>query len=146
MGMTPAADMLNHGSATYNGNYVATVQAGDPQGDGALSWKNGDASVMADFAEGTVAVTLVDLVTLDGGIEGNTFSGTEAAIHDTSADVGIQNGSPLNMAGEFTGAFEGGFFGSAANEAGGIFDFTSKDNKDGAFRGSLWWCQVRLTA
>ena len=138
MGMTPAADMLNHGSATYNGNYVATVQAGDPQGDGALSWKNGDASMMADFADGTVAVTLDDLVTLDGGIEGNTFSGTEAAIHDTEADdEGIQNGSPLNMAGEFTGAFEGGFFGSAANEAGGVFDFTSKDNKDGAFRGSF---------
>ena len=138
MGRTPAADMLNHGSATYNGNYVATVQAGDPQGDGPLSWKNGDASMMADFEEGTVAVTLDDLVTLDGGIEGNTFSGTEAAIHDTDAGTdGIQNGSPLNMAGEFTGAFEGGFFGSAANEAGGVFGFTSKDNKDGAFRGSF---------
>ena len=43
----------------------------------------------------------------------------------------------LDSDGKFTGKFSGGFFGDAAAEAGGVFDFTSKDAADGEFRGAF---------
>ena len=43
----------------------------------------------------------------------------------------------LANADDFTGSFSGGFFGPSAAEAGGVFDYESKENKNGAFRGSF---------
>ena len=41
------------------------------------------------------------------------------------------------MAGKFMGSFSGAFFGPKAKEAGGVFDYSSEDNEDGAFRGAF---------
>ena len=43
----------------------------------------------------------------------------------------------LDADAEFMGSFAGAFFGATAKEAGGVFDYASKDNKAGAFRGSF---------
>ena len=40
-GEGPTADMPNSGSATYNGNWVATVREADFEGDGDISLENG---------------------------------------------------------------------------------------------------------
>ena len=37
----------------------------------------------------------------------------------------------------FTGEFTGGFYGEKAAETAGIFDFSSKNNEDGAFIGAF---------
>ena len=51
----------------------------------------------------------------------------------------IADGDPygLNSSGTFTGTFNGDFYGDKAVEVGGVFDFTSKDITDGAFRGAV---------
>ena len=73
------ADMPNNGSATYSGNWVATVQAADEDGNGDMSLTNGVASIAADFGEGDITATLTDLATLTGAIAGNTFSGDRSS-------------------------------------------------------------------
>ena len=137
-GMVMTEEMPNHGTATYNGNYVANVQEADLQGDGTITRMANTASMVADFMEDDVDITLTGLVTLDGDIDGNTFSGTTAALIDTNADVmGVQTTSGLATDAKFDGSFSGGFFGTLAAEAGGVFDFSTKDNKGGAFRGAF---------
>ena len=127
MGMTE--EMPNHGTATYNGNYVANVQEEDPQGDGTIRREDGTASMIANFSKDDVDITLTNLATLEGDITGNTFSGEKAAVHGT--------GSGLATDAKLEGSFSGGFFGTLAAEAGGVFDFWTTDNKDGAFRGAF---------
>ena len=125
-------DMPNGGGATYNGNWVAAVQAADGDGNGPISLTNGDASLSANFGMGKITATLTDLATLEGAIAGNMFSGTKATVGT--------NGNSLTATSDtvaFTGSFSGGFYGAAAAEAGGVFDFTSKDLKAGAFRGAF---------
>ena len=128
-GMT-VVDMPNNGGATYNGNWVATVRGADPDGDGDIALLNGPATVAANFSKAEVTATLSRLATLEGAIDTNTFSGTKATVMD-----GDPNG--LDSDGKFTGSFSGGFFGDAAAEAGGVFDFTSDDAADGEFRGAF---------
>ena len=132
-------DMPNFGTGMYTkGNWVANVQVEDDDGDGAIMLQNGDASMIANFEKSTVAVTLTNLANLEGTIDENTFSGTKAALFDTDADTeNIQNDSGLGVDGEFAGNLSGAFFGPQAVEAGGVFDFASKDNKEGAFRGAF---------
>ena len=67
-GMTQ--DMPNFGEATYNGNWVANIQAADEEGDGAISRQAGEASVVADFVKNDVDVTLSGLAMLEGKIDG----------------------------------------------------------------------------
>ena len=38
---------------------------------------------------------------------------------------------------KWTGGLSGGFYGAKAIEAGGVFDFATKDNKGGAFTGAF---------
>ena len=122
------ADMPNNGSGSYEGNWVATVRAADEDGNGAISLTSGDASLSANFGKGEITATLNDLATLSGEISGNTFSGIKASdITHTSLDAD----------GKFTGSFSGGFYGTKAAEAGGIFDFTSEDAEAGEFRGAF---------
>ena len=122
------ADMPNNGDATYSGNWAAAVRAADDDGNGAIVLDSGAASLKADFDMDEITATLTGLATLSGDISGNTFKG------DTAED--ITHGS-LDSGGKFTGEFSGGFYGTKAAEAGGIFDFTSEDAEDGAFRGSF---------
>ena len=129
-GMT-GADMPNNGDATYNGDWVATVRKADLDGNGAISLEHGPASITADFGDGDFTAILTGLATLTGEIAGNTFAGTKA---DTTGNrVGLTGGA------DFTGAFNGGFFGSKAAEAGGVFSFDSEDNdnEDGEFAGAF---------
>ena len=79
--------MPNYGTATYKGNWVANVQAANPQGNGTIMRQDGVMSMMSDWAKNTVDVTLTGLITLEGDIAGNEFSGTKAAVHDTNADT-----------------------------------------------------------
>ena len=128
-GMT--AVMPNFGDATYNGNWVATVQAADPDGNGPITLQDGTAMLVADWEDGDITVTLTDLAVLEGDITGNAFSGDDATVDGT-------NTHNLTADADFTGEFSGAFFGNGAAEAGGVFDFGSDDdNEDGAFRGAF---------
>ena len=49
-GMT-GDDMPNHGSATYNGQWVASVRG---SGGGAITAQNGNSTMMANFVKNTV--------------------------------------------------------------------------------------------
>ena len=128
-GMT-VVDMPNNGDATYNGNWVATVRGKDDDGNGDIALLHGASKLFADFSKAEVTATLSGLATLEGAIDTNTFSGTKATVMDVDSHS-------LDSAGKFTGSFSGGFFGDAAAEAGGVFDFTSKDKADGEFRGAF---------
>ena len=136
MGMTdPDHDtdsgMPNFGGATYDGDYVANVQAADEEGDGPIGRFSGTSTVTADFVKDEVGVVLSGLATLEGDISGNTFSGDGKPTLNATLPGGLVN------ADDFMGSFSGGFFGPSAAEAGGVFDYASKDNKNGAFRGSF---------
>ena len=129
-GMTADDDMPDQGGAEYKGNWAATVQAADPDGNGTVTMEHGVATLTADFAEGDVMVHLVGLAMLEGAITGGTFSGVDATVGTNSRN--------LTPGANFTGKFSGGFFGTSAREAGGVFSFTSDDdNEDGAFSGAF---------
>ena len=130
-GGSMTAVMPNFGGATFDGNWVATVQAADPDGDGDISLADGVAELTADFVDDEVTVNLMGLAMLEGDISGNTFSGTKAT-------VGDDNMHSLTGDADFEGAFSGAFFGVGAAEAGGVFSFGSDDdNEDGAFAGAF---------
>ncbi len=131
------SNMPNFGSATYNGNWVANVQAADGDGDGAIMRRDGEASMMANFAKSEVDVTLSGLASLEGTIDDNTFSGTDATLAADDDQDATEPRDALGADGEFTGNFSGAFFGNLAAEAGGVFDFSSDGNKAGAFRGAF---------
>lgn len=122
-----ATAMPNHESATYEGDWVAAIQEAD---GGPITLDNGTATLTANLNKSTLTANLMGLATLTGTLTGTTFEGTKAAIDE-------DNAYGLNADGTFTGTFSGGFYGADALEAGGIFDFTSKDIVDGAFRGAL---------
>ena len=123
-GMT-GADMPTTGSATYNGNWVATVQSTDATG-GTTSLNHGAATLTADFDDSEITAALTGLATLEGALDGSGFSGTDAS--------GISHAS-LSSGGAYEGEFSGAFFGSKAAEAGGIFAFTS--DASGGFHGAF---------
>ena len=137
-GMTAVDDMPNVGTVTYNGNWVANVQRAAIRGDGDIVRQDGMATIMANVEKNEVDVTLTNLATLEGMIDGNMFSGTKVTLADSNTTLdGIQAMYGLDGAGKFEGSFSGGFFGPRAAEAGGVFDFSSEDNHEGAFRGSF---------
>ena len=124
------ADMPNNGTANYSGSWVAAVQAAEEDGNGVISLKYGSAGLEANLTKATITANLDGLAKLEGAIDTNTFSGTKAT-------VDADNTYNLDSTGKFTGSFSGGFYGAQAAEAGGVFDFTSKDAVDGAFRGAF---------
>ena len=139
-GMTE--DMPNHGDARYSGNWVAAIQALHEDGEGDISLEGNAAEIEANFRRGSVEIGLTGFVTLDGDIEGNRFTGSyvdaELDFDDVDAGTdGTQALGTLNATGEYDGTVNGGFFGDDAEEIGGVFEFTSDDNEDGAFRGSF---------
>ena len=123
------ADMPNNGTAEYEGNWAAAVQAADEDGDGDISLEYGAADFVANLSKATINVDLTGLAMLEGTVDTNTFSGTTAKVGE--------NDHGLTEDAKFTGLFSGGFYGKQAAEAGGIFDFTSEDAEDGAFRGAF---------
>ena len=80
----------------------------------------------ADFDKDTFKGMLTGLATLEGSLSDNGFSGIKATAI-THAD--------LDSTAAFKGMFEGGIYGPAGEEAGGIFDFSSTTG--GAFRGAF---------
>ena len=131
------SNMPNFGSADYKGNWVANVQAADGEGDGDIMRHDGVASMVANFGKGEVGVTLTGLATLDGTIDGNTFSGTKASVLDDATEQS-EAADMLGADAEFEGNFSGAFFGNLAAEAGGVFDFASDDDNDGANEGGAF--------
>ena len=84
----------------------------------------------AKFETDGIMVDLMGLATLDGTITGDRFKGTKV--------TGVMAGAGgLDASGTFTGSFSGAFFGPKAAEAGGVFDYTSKDMKAGEFSGAF---------
>ena len=128
MGMT-GDDMPNTGSAVYNGNWVANVRANAGDGGG-ISQQSGTASLAASFTLNTVTATLTGLATLVGTIDEDTFSGTRLT---STGDAGGLDGGVAH----YTGSWSGGFFGEKAAEAGGVFDYTSRNMRYGEFRGAF---------
>ena len=129
--VTPTGDMLNFGSATYAGHWTADVRAADPSGSGGVrGWTSG-ATITADFEKNTISATLDNLGTLEGAINGNGFSGAKADVSGANSALNLDN------SGTFTGKFSGSFFGPKAEEAGGVFEFTSEGRKAGEVRGSF---------
>ena len=126
-GMGRTETMPNHGMASYNGDWTAAVQGAS---EGAITLQNGAAKLTADLDKSTLKADLMGLAVLTADLTGNTFKGMKAA---------VMTGDPhgLNSSGTFTGELSGGFYGDSAVEAGGIFDFTSADIADGAFRGAF---------
>ena len=118
------------GDATYEGDWVATVQEADEDGDGDITLRHGPAEIMVDFEDEELTVGLTGLAMLKGTLDGSTFSG-DADATDISGDFG------LNASGDFEGSFSGAFYGSKAAELGGIFDYSSDDMEEGAFRGAF---------
>ena len=131
------SNMPNFGSADYEGNWVANVQAADDDGDGDFSRHDGVASMEANFGKGEVDVTLTGLATLEGTIDGNTFSGTKAALLNDADEEG-EAADMLGPDAKFVGDFSGAFFGNLAAEAGGVFAFASDDDNDGANEGGAF--------
>ena len=133
------AEMPNFGEADYQGNWVANVQAADGDGDGDITRHDGLASMNANFGNGEVDVMLTGLASLEGTIDGdgNTFSGTKAALLN---DVGVDDEAAdlLGADAKFAGNFSCAFFGNLAAEAGGVFDFASDDDNDGANEGGAF--------
>ena len=127
-GMT-GDDLPNTGDATYMGNWVAAVQEADADGDGDISLEHGKAELTANFEKDTIKADLTNLAVLEGDITGSSFSGAKA---DSISEM-----HGLDDSGKFTGSFEGGFYGSKGAEAAGIFDFSSEDMEEGAFRGAF---------
>lgn len=74
-------------------------------------------------------VDLIGLAMLEGDISDNTFSGTKATVG--------ANSHRLTSGADFTGSFNGAFYGIGAAEAGDVFNFGSEDNEDGAFAGAF---------
>ena len=125
-GMTEV--MPNAGTAKYNGDWVGTVQVEDDDGDGMTKSGHGAATLTANFENGDFTALLAGLATLEGAITGNTFTGVSAS--------DITHGD-LDADADFTGEFNGAFFGSKAAEAGGVFAFATEDNEGGAFTGAF---------
>ena len=131
--MTEMDDMPKRGDANFAGNWVANVQAANPSGHGSIMTQHGKVAMEVDFGNNDVDIELTNLAVLDGKIDGNEFSGTDASYHDVTTNV-----SGLASDGDFEGSFEGGFFKVNAVNAGGVFMFTSDDdNEEGAFAGSF---------
>lgn len=133
---TPAAAVPTTGTATFSGSAQGTVLYPDPAGQSGIggSYISGDASLQADFANGSMTGSLTNMtsgsgpwnsVSLLGAISGgqNYFSGTSAA---TSAP-----GTNQSLNGSATGTFAGMFFGPAAQELGAVW--TLSDGKSTAF-------------
>ena len=120
-GMT---EKLGIGTATFTGDWVAIIQERNTE---SFAMDDGSATLVANFAKGTVKSTLAGLATLDGTLSGNAFSGTKAT-NITHSD--------LNPTGTFTGSFSGGIYGADGSEAAGVFDFAGGAS-GGAFRGAF---------
>jgi hypothetical protein len=120
-GMT---EKLGIGTATFTGDWVAVIQERNTE---SFAMDDGSATLVANFAKGTVKSTLAGLATLDGTLSGNAFSGTKAT-NITHSD--------LNPTGNFTGSFSGGIYGADGSEAAGVFDFAG-GAAGGSFRGAF---------
>ncbi len=142
--MTSAAFMEGNrlGSATYAGHFVGHSRAQNAQGEGEVGLFEGTAKITADFAKDSVNIDLYggagssDSVTIvfQGDIDGNTFAGDKVTVNDGPSWFKVKTTA---SGGAFTGGFNGAFFGPNAEEAGGVFDFTSAGKKDGEFRGAF---------
>ena len=124
-GMT-GSDMPNVGTAIYSGNWVGVVLQG--AGDDSAALEGGAAELTADLDEATLEADLDGLAMLEGAIDGSSFMGS-------TATVAADNTFGLTPGADFEGEFSGGFYGPAAAEAGGVFDFDGGSN--GAFRGAF---------
>ena len=122
-GLAPAQTT---GSATYRGDWVATVQRANATGGaGDITLDDGPATLVANFGTKKFTGTLTGLATLSGSIGGNGFSGTKATVAHGALDA----------SGTFVGSFSGNIYGPAGDEAAGVFSFMG--GEAGAFRGAF---------
>ncbi|WP_136661893.1 transferrin-binding protein-like solute binding protein, partial [Nitratireductor sp. XY-223] len=128
--VTPTGDMPNFGTATYEGGWTGNIRAKAADGNGAIDYGQRPMTTVTNFGDNTLTTTLDGLATLKGGIDGNSFSGTDVTVNAASI-------YELDNDGKFTGSFSGSFFGPKAEEIGGVFDITSEGRKAGEARGAF---------
>ena len=121
------ADMPNNGTGTYAGNWVASVQGSHPTGEGNIREMSGPASLTANFRKGEVDGMLSTLASFKADIEDASFA--TDAVKVTAGELDADD--------KWTGGLSGAFYGDEAIEAGGVFNFATKDNKGGAFTGAF---------
>ena len=130
---TSAADMPVTGTASYLGQYTGFVQGHG--GGGPIGAFNGDVEMTADFANAAMTVDMLYTgnrrLVLSGAINGNEFGGTTIDQMSPSSSIESQGA---------TARFSGGFYGNAADEAGGVFEVVGGRAQDpgrlvGAFGG-----------
>ncbi len=130
---TPNAEMPASGTASYLGQFTGFVQAHGTDVD--IRRTTGDVEMTADFANAETTVDMLSTrgsrLVLSGAIQGSEFSGT--AIDQMSPSSLIESQGA-------TARFSGGFYGTAAVEAGGVFEVVGGRAQDpgrlvGAFGG-----------
>ena len=113
-------------SATYSGNWVATVQAADEDG-------NGDISLTTELRRlPRTSGTATSPQRSPAG-----YADRQYCREHVLGDRGEATGGGLDASADFEGSFSGGFYGAKGAEAGGVFDFASDDDEGGAFRGAF---------
>ena len=130
---TSAADMPVSGTATYLGQSTGFLQGHGTSG--VLSHFTADVEMTADFANAEMTVDMLTTgntrFTLGGTIQGNDFSGTVLQHMSQNSLVQAQGA---------TARMTGGFYGSDAVEAGGVYEILGGRAQDpgrvvGAFGG-----------
>ncbi|MDE0003536.1 MAG: serine hydrolase [Rhodospirillaceae bacterium] len=130
---TSATAMPVSGTASYLGQYTGFFQ-GHGVG-GRIGRFNGDVEMTADFANAAMTVDMLSTrngrLVLSGAIQGNEFSGNTIDQMSPSSLIESQGA---------TARFSGGFYGGAADEAGGVFEVVGGRPQDpgrlvGAFGG-----------
>ncbi len=140
MGMTPMAGMPVRGQATYTGNYVARVwNRGSGRAVTMPVTETDTAEMTAYFGRGLLPGDMDDMVEvkleglmgstkLMGAIDGSMFGGND--------DVNVGTMTAPDM---YVGSFTGSFFGSAAEEAGGVFKYMSMGDGMNIADGATGW-------
>lgn len=136
LGVVTPKDNYEGGSATYAGTSVVTIQ------DGLTIYElTGDAALTADFDAGTVSTTIDGLngeaktgfadpvaVTDVAEIAFTDSAGSEDATF-TDGTLAITSGTLSGLSSTVESSLDGAFFGTTAEEAGGVF--VVDDSADG---------------
>ncbi len=112
---TPAAAMPVSGTATYLGQSIGFVQGHGVGGD--IGRFIADVEMTADFANAAMTVDMLTTrgmrVVLGGAIQGNAFSGSTIQQMSPNSLIEVQGATAQMM---------GGFYGTDAVEAGGVYE------------------------
>ena len=134
--------MPNSGSATYNGNWVANIQPADEQGDGTITRHSDTSSMTLPILGWTRSRSTLDSPCHAGMVP---FLRIHSRVIAKPKLMKVRWPEVWRTPMTSRVASRVRSLGPDAVEAGGVFDYASKGNKDGAFRGSFGVARVRTT-